>query len=183
LLSQILLQRRNIVKSEKLHRGIEKTDMALSLKQVRYFIATADAGQVSQAAMELNVSQSAVTAAIKQLEDGAGVQLFTRLPTGVSLTAEGARFLQHARNIMAAVNAAQNAPLTEDSAISGTVRIGVSSCRATTRASPAVIRGSRRSFTSCRATPSKAASRMVRSTSPSCWSPTCRTRSGWPMKP
>jgi hypothetical protein len=40
--------------------------------------------------------------------------------------AEGARFLQHARNIMAAVNAAQHAPLTEDSAISGTVRIGVS---------------------------------------------------------
>ena len=52
--------------------------------------------------------------------------LFKRLPTGVSLTAEGARFLQHARNIMAAVNAAQHAPLTEDSAISGTVRIGVS---------------------------------------------------------
>ena len=42
--------------------------MALSIKQVRYFIAAADAGQVSQAAIELNVSQSAVTAAIKQLE-------------------------------------------------------------------------------------------------------------------
>ena len=56
---------RNIVKSEKLHTAIEKPDMALSLKQVRYFIATADAGQVSQAAIELNVSQSAVTAAIK----------------------------------------------------------------------------------------------------------------------
>ena len=40
--------------------------MALSLKQVRYFIATADAGQISQAAIELNVSQSAVTAAIRQ---------------------------------------------------------------------------------------------------------------------
>jgi DNA-binding transcriptional LysR family regulator len=100
--------------------------MTLSLKQVRYFIATADAGQVSQAAMALNVSQSAVTASIKQLEDGLGVALFKRLPSGVSLTAEGARFLQHARNIMAAVNAAQHAPLTEDSAISGTVRIGVS---------------------------------------------------------
>ena len=56
----------NIVKSEKLHRGIENSDMTLSLKQVRYFIATADAGQVSQAAIALNVSQSAVTAAIKQ---------------------------------------------------------------------------------------------------------------------
>jgi DNA-binding transcriptional LysR family regulator len=100
--------------------------MTLSLKQVRYFIAAADAGQVSQAAMTLNVSQSAVTAAIKQLEDDVGVALFKRLRSGVSLTAEGARFLQHARNIMAAVNAAQHAPLTQDTAISGTVRIGVS---------------------------------------------------------
>ena len=53
--------------------------MTLSLKQVRYFIATADAGQVSQAAIELNVSQSAVTAAIKQLEDDPGVTLFRRM--------------------------------------------------------------------------------------------------------
>ena len=100
--------------------------MPFSLKQVRYFIATADAGQVSQAAIGLNVSQSAVTAAIKQLEEDLGVALFQRQPSGVALTAEGARFLQHARNIMAAVNAAQHAPLTEDTALSGTVRIGVS---------------------------------------------------------
>jgi len=98
----------------------------LSLKQVRYFIATADSGQVSQAAMILNVSQSAVTAAVRQLEEDVGVALFKRQPSGMSLTPEGARFLQHARHIMAAVNAAQNAPLTEDTAISGTVRIGVS---------------------------------------------------------
>lgn len=52
--------------------------MTLSLKQIRYFIATADAGQVSQAAIGLNVSQSAVTAAIKQLESTLGVDLFTR---------------------------------------------------------------------------------------------------------
>jgi len=100
--------------------------MPLSLKQVRYFIAAADAGQVSQAAIDLNVSQSAVTAAIRQLEGDVGVALFKRLPTGVALTAEGARFLQHARNIMAAVNAAQHAPLTEDIALTGTVRIGLS---------------------------------------------------------
>jgi DNA-binding transcriptional LysR family regulator len=100
--------------------------MALSIKQVRYFIAAADAGQVSQAAIELNVSQSAVTAAIKQLEADLGVTLFLRQPTGVALTAEGGRFLQHARHIMTAVDAAANAPLTEDVALHGTVRIGAS---------------------------------------------------------
>lgn len=100
--------------------------MALSLKQVRYFIATADSGQLSQAGIVLNVSQSAITAAIQQLEKSLGVALFRRQPSGVSLTAEGARFLQHARNIMAAVNAAERAPLTEDTALSGTARVGVS---------------------------------------------------------
>ncbi len=100
--------------------------MPMSIKQVRYFIAAADTGQVSQAAIEINVSQSAVTAAIKQLEQELGVSLFRRSPAGVSLTAEGARFLQHARNIMAAVNAASRAPLTEDTALAGKVRIGVS---------------------------------------------------------
>ncbi|MGH8432711.1 MAG: LysR substrate-binding domain-containing protein, partial [Solimonas sp.] len=99
--------------------------MTLSIKQVRYFIAAADAGQVSQAAIELNVSQSAVTAAIKQLEDDLGVRLFDRQPTGVALTAEGTRFLQHARIIMAAVNEATSAPLTEDTAHAGHIRVGV----------------------------------------------------------
>jgi len=100
--------------------------MPISLKQARYFIATADTGQVSQAAIELNVSQSAVTAAVKQLESNLGVELFKRHPSGMTLTAEGARFLHHARNIIAAVNAAEHAPLTEDTALSGTVRIGLS---------------------------------------------------------
>lgn len=100
--------------------------MALSIKQVRYFLAAANAGQVSQAAIELNVSQSAVTAAIKQLEEDLAVRLFDRLPTGVSLTAEGTRFLQHARIIMAAVNEAMSAPLTEDTAHTGHIRVGVS---------------------------------------------------------
>lgn len=100
--------------------------MPLSLKQVRYFIATADTGQVSQAGITLNVSQSAITSAIQQMEESLGVALFRRKPSGVSLTAEGARFLQHARSIMAAVNAAERAPLTEDMALAGTVRVGVS---------------------------------------------------------
>lgn len=99
--------------------------MTLSLRQIRYFIATADSGQVSQAAIEVNVSQSAITAAIKQLEEDLGVSLFSRHNAGVSLTAEGTRFLQHARNIMAAVRAAEHAPLTEEKTMSGYVRLGV----------------------------------------------------------
>lgn len=99
--------------------------MSLSVRQARYFIAAADLGQVSLAAKELNVSQSAVTTAIKQLEEILGVPLFSRVSSGVQLTAEGARFLQHARNIIAAVNEAVQSPLSTDMGISGRVRVGV----------------------------------------------------------
>ena len=99
--------------------------MSLSIRQVRYFVAAADYGQISQAAIELNVSQSAVTAAIKQLEASLGERLFIRSANGVALTAEGARFLLHARNIIAAVNEAIRSPLTEDSTQQGSITIGV----------------------------------------------------------
>jgi DNA-binding transcriptional LysR family regulator len=99
--------------------------MSFSLRQLRYFIAAAELGQISQAAMELNVSQSAVTAAIQQLEALLGGKLFDRVPHGVSLTPEGARFLQYSRNIMAAVNEALRAPRMSNAATTGTVRIGV----------------------------------------------------------
>jgi DNA-binding transcriptional LysR family regulator len=100
--------------------------MPLTLRQIRYFIATADTGQVSHAAVEVNVSQSAITAGIKQLEEELGVTLFQRHNSGVRLTTEGMRFVQHARNILAVVNTAEHAPLTEDKAMTGTVRVGTS---------------------------------------------------------
>lgn len=96
-----------------------------SLREFRYFVATAEAGQVSQAAISLNVSQSTVTAALQQLEARLGVVLFRRAPTGMELTVEGSRFLTHARNVMAAVSAAQRAQLTENAPVKGTVRVGV----------------------------------------------------------
>lgn len=99
--------------------------MRFSFKQVRHFLATVDAGQVSLAAIALNVSQSAVTTALQQLEGELGVSLFDRGPSGMCLTLEGARFVQHARNIMAAVNEAVSSPLTEDTSHTGRVRVGV----------------------------------------------------------
>lgn len=99
--------------------------MSLSLRKLRYFIAAADAGQISLAGVQLGISQSAVTAAIQQLEEQLGVTLFSRRAQGVALTAEGARFLQLARNVMSSVNEAVRTPLAEDTKLSGRVRVGV----------------------------------------------------------
>jgi DNA-binding transcriptional LysR family regulator len=99
--------------------------MNISLRQIRYFIAAAEAGQMSMAAKELNVSQSAVTIAIRQLETTLGVSLFDRQPGGVRLTAEGSRFLGRGRNIMAAVDDALHSPLREQVSETGRIRIGI----------------------------------------------------------
>lgn len=99
--------------------------MTITLKQLDYFIATAERGQVSHAAVELNISQSAVTAAIKALEVELGERLFDRTHSGVRLTMEGARFLEHARVVTGAVAAAVHSPLRERQGQSGRLRLGM----------------------------------------------------------
>lgn len=98
--------------------------MALTLKQLRYFLAAAETGQISLAAMELNISQSAITTAIQGLEAQLGVRLLDRSPQGVVPTIEGARFLNHARNITAAVEDAERLPLGEGRRLTGRLRLG-----------------------------------------------------------
>ncbi|MEM9343376.1 MAG: LysR family transcriptional regulator [Pseudomonadota bacterium] len=97
--------------------------MEPSLRQIRYFIAAANAGQVSRAARDLNVSQSAITTAIRQLEDIVGCPLFRRHVRGVSLTHDGTIFLQHAHRIFATVDEALHAPRSIRNTLSGKLRI------------------------------------------------------------
>ena len=99
--------------------------MSISLKQIRYFVAAAETGRIGQAAVALNVSQSAVTAAIQQLEAVYGARLLERTPSGVTVTLQGSRFLAQGRQILAAVAEAMHSPHASGDKISGTVRIGV----------------------------------------------------------
>lgn len=99
--------------------------MSFSIKQIQYFLATADAGQLSQAAVDLNVSQSAITTALKNLEERLGVQLFERHAHGVSLTQAGQQFLQHARNINAAVEEALHSPQQYQLNVTGEMSVAV----------------------------------------------------------
>ena len=99
--------------------------MSVSLKQIRYFVAAAEAGRIGQAAVALNVSQSAVTAAIQQLEALVGARLLERTSVGVTVTLEGSRFLSQGRQILAAVAEAVHSPHVSGDSIAGTVRVGV----------------------------------------------------------
>jgi LysR family glycine cleavage system transcriptional activator len=60
-----------------------------SLNMLRVFEEVARHRSFSQAALDLNVTQGAVSRQIKQLEEYLGVALFTRTPQGLSLTQSG----------------------------------------------------------------------------------------------
>jgi DNA-binding transcriptional LysR family regulator len=78
--------------------------MSLSLRQLRYFVATAELGQISLAAVNLSISQSAITTAIKELEQTVGAQLFVRTSLGMELTPGGREFLSHSYDILKKVD-------------------------------------------------------------------------------
>jgi DNA-binding transcriptional LysR family regulator len=76
---------------------------------LRTFIAVADRKSVSGAAEIMHLSQPAVTAQIKKLEDGFGISLFLRSVQGMRLTPKGAQLYSYAREIARLLAEAQSA--------------------------------------------------------------------------
>jgi len=73
---------------------------------VRTFVAVAELGQFQEAAVELSITQQAVSKRVAALEKDVGVRLFTRTPRGARLTIDGQAFLPHARNLLHAAERA-----------------------------------------------------------------------------
>ena len=75
--------------------------MALELRQLRCLLAIEEAGSFTDAAIDLGVSQAAVSRTIAALEAQLGVRLLRRTTREVTMTAAGARLLPRARRILA----------------------------------------------------------------------------------
>ncbi|WP_421698087.1 LysR family transcriptional regulator [Ancylobacter sp.] len=75
--------------------------MNISLRALRYVVATADFGNLTEAARHLNVSQPSISAAIAQFEAEYGVQVFVRHHAkGVTTTIAGTRIINEARLLL-----------------------------------------------------------------------------------
>ena len=78
----------------------------MEMRHLRYFVAVAERGSLTLAAEEtLHTSQPSLSRQIRDLEDEVGVALLTRSARGVELTAAGEVFLEHARRVLAQVEA------------------------------------------------------------------------------
>lgn len=77
--------------------------------QLDAFVAVVDIGSFTRAASRLNLSQPTITTRVKSLEQGLGVTLLERLPSGVRPTAAGRQLLPYAREIISLTSRARQA--------------------------------------------------------------------------
>jgi DNA-binding transcriptional LysR family regulator len=101
----------------------------MELRQLDMFIAVADHGGFTAAARRLGVVQSAVSAAVRSLEDELGQDLFARTTRRVELTDAGHALLPEARHALAAVSAARDAVDAVRGGLRGTVRLATMHAR------------------------------------------------------
>ena len=90
----------------------------MTLEQLRIFVAVAEKQHVTQAARELNLTQSATSAAIASLEERYDIKLFDRIGRGIVLTHTGRTFLSEARAVLARARSAEQT-LRDISALKG----------------------------------------------------------------
>jgi DNA-binding transcriptional LysR family regulator len=72
----------------------------MELRHLRYFVAVAEAENVTRAAAKLHVAQPAVSRQIRDLEEELGLALLERSPKSVRLTDAGRIFLEEARAVL-----------------------------------------------------------------------------------
>ncbi|MEV6873467.1 LysR family transcriptional regulator [Amycolatopsis sp. NPDC051128] len=88
--------------------------MDLDVAQVRAFVATAQERHFGRAAQSLFLTQQALSKRIRKLEDTLSTPLFLRTNRSVELTADGERFLPHARELLRVADAAVAAMGADD---------------------------------------------------------------------
>lgn len=97
----------------------------MELRQLRYFKTIADARSFVRGAEHLNVAQPALSRSIARLEDEIGQLLFVRHNGGVTLTDAGARFYEHASNVLHRVQMLRDDMTAEIGIPHGTAAMGM----------------------------------------------------------
>ena len=100
--------------------------MSVKLELYRVFKEVAETGNISVAAKNLYISQSAVSQSVKQLETALQARLFARSPRGVSLTSEGQMLYQYVRSALGLLATGEDKLSQAQQLLLGTLVIGAS---------------------------------------------------------
>lgn len=72
----------------------------MNLEQLQYIIEIERAKQISKAAENVHITQSALSQSVKNLENELGLKIFTRSKKGSEPTPNGEKIIEHAKKIM-----------------------------------------------------------------------------------
>jgi DNA-binding transcriptional LysR family regulator len=96
----------------------------VELYQLRSFVEVAELGHLTRAAERLHISQPALSAQIKGLEEEFEVDLFERSSSGMALTSAGKRLLGEAKKLLSAAQALRNEARAIKGTVAGVARVG-----------------------------------------------------------
>ena len=96
----------------------------MELYQLRSFVAVAELGHLTRAADKLHISQPALSAQIKALEDELEVELFERKPSGMVLTSAGKQLVTQAHELLSAAQTLRDHARSFKGQVAGVVRLG-----------------------------------------------------------
>lgn len=97
----------------------------MDLRQLRHFMALANATHFYKAADCIGVTQSALTQSVSKLEKELGLQLFVRSKTGSVLTEHGRKLYDHAKVITAQIEAARMELKAQAQQAGAEIRVGI----------------------------------------------------------
>lgn len=99
-------------------------DRFSNINNIIAFITVAKEGSVSRAADVLNLTQPAISHQIKRLSEETGIALFTRTPTGLKISHDGAALLGKAEQVLEAMAEFRRSASQRVGRISGQLTIG-----------------------------------------------------------
>lgn len=97
--------------------------MKITLEELRAWIVVVDCGSITAAAEQLNQTTSGISRALSRLESKLKTSLLHRTTRRIALTEEGQIFLQHARQIIESVEAAEEQLAQRREIPSGRLRV------------------------------------------------------------
>lgn len=118
----------------------------MEIRQLKAFLAIAEAKTFTAGARRVNVTQAAISMQIRQLEEEVGLPLFTRTPRRVILTEAGEYLLERARKILREHDSALAEIAEVAGAEYGRLRIGSASGTFAMNQLPGIMFGLREKF-------------------------------------
>jgi len=97
----------------------------MEIRQLEYFVAVAEEGSFTRAAARVQISQSGVSAQIRQLERELGADLIDRSTRTAALTPAGRAALGPARAALAGLASVRRAVDETSNCVRGTLRVGM----------------------------------------------------------